>query len=379
MAEPEPKPDDTNLASTTAAANEDTIVSTATAVEVLGGQTGEGDKEAANNLIQTTPPETQVQHSTAEEEEKLRTDPSTPPRNDRGYEQNSGNFPSGWSWLTSGATDLLSTLKEEVSTVAVGVSKVMQDTVKEVRDDIQEIGEDIRSMLTDEPEIRKDSNKCVVAVKRLNLIDKRVNQLNVLVDDFQAFRSILATKHRNLRNFLAKKKIGGQLIVDACLELSKSIDKIDSRQAEEDRILDANFFSPLGIVVERIQICRDVFAQYQEKKKEFQQTTRRCRKSIQNNPSPENAASKQEAIAMANQALETAEVDFIDSVKSLQKFIETHIAEKFHSAAENLNPAEKSLTNESEDETDVELMNALEAESSVEGSEEILEAETGLP
>jgi len=377
MAELEPKPDDTNLAST--AANDDTVESTANALPAPVGKTCEGDEEVVNNLTQTTPSEAQVRHPTNEHEEKLRADPSTPPRTDRSYEQNSGNFPTGWSWLASGATDLLSTLKDEVSTVAVGVSKVMQDTVKEVREDIQEIGEDIRSMLTDEPEIRKDSNKCLVAVKRLNLIDKRVNQLNVLVDDFQAFRSILATKHRNLRTFLEKKKIGGQVIVDACLELSKSIDKIDSRQAEEDRILDANFFSPLGVVVERIQICRDVFAQYQDKKKEFQQTTRRCRKSIQNDPSPENATSNQEALAMANQALETAEIDFIDSVKSLQKFIETHIAEKFHSAAENLNPAEKSLTNESEDETDVELMNALEAESSVEGSEETPVAETGLP
>merc|ERR1712060_848625 len=103
---------------------------------------------------------------------------------DRSNEQSEGNFPSSWGWLASGATEILSTLKEEVSTVAVGVSKAMQ-----------EIGEDIRLMLTAEEEIRKDSNKCLVAIKRLNLIDKRVNQLNVLVVDFQAFRSILATKH----------------------------------------------------------------------------------------------------------------------------------------------------------------------------------------
>jgi len=371
MAEAQPEETKSDLP----AGDDDTVVPTVTAVAASGVQAGQAE-EVEEKIIQDPPPEAQVGHQSQQEEEKPKVDTSTPLRSDRTSEQAPGNFPSGWSWLASGATEILSTLKEEVSTVAVGVSKVVQETVKEVREDIQEIGEDFRLMLTTEPEIRKDSNKCVVAIKRLNLIDKRVNQLYVLVDDFKAFRSILGTKHKNLKNFLKKKKIGGQIIVDACLELSNSIDQIDSRQLEEDRILDAKIFSPLGIVVERVQICRDLNLQYQEKKKEFQQTTRRCRSSIQNDPSTENTASNQETMNLATQVLETAETDFIDSVKSLQKFIETHVAEKFHSAAESL--ADKSL-NDSDEETDVDLLNALEAESSAEGTEESLETGTALP
>jgi len=365
----EPKPDETN-----AALGADPVLETATAVSACEGEADGADK-VVEKKTQESPVEAKVD-SPSEQEEKLKGDTNIPSGGDRSNEQSAVNFPSGWGWLASGATEILSTLKEEVSTVAVGVSKAMQETVKEVREDIQEIGEDIRLMLTTEEEIRKDSSKCLVAIKRLNLIDKRVNQLNVLVVDFQAFRSILATKHKNLKTFLTKKKFGGELIVDACLELSKSIDNIDSRQAEEDRILDAKFLSPLGVVIERIQICRDVFTQYQEKKKEFQLTSRRCRKSIQSDPSPENTASNQEVVGLANQVLETAEVDFIDSVKSLQKFIETHIAEKFHSAAESMTADQ---SNDSDDETDVELLNALEAESSVEGTEGTLETGTALP
>jgi len=65
----------------------------------------------------------------------------------------------GWGWLASGATDLLSTLKQEVSTVAVGVKKVVKNTVKEVREDIHEMSQDLRSMLLDEGEVKKDSKK----------------------------------------------------------------------------------------------------------------------------------------------------------------------------------------------------------------------------
>jgi len=363
----EPIPDETN-----AALGVEHVPSVEPTPTVVAAS--EGKAVVADDVVETVnheSPEAKVQRP-SEQEEKLQGESIIPTGRDRSNEQSVGNSPSSWAWLASGATEILSTLKEEVSTVAVGVSKAMQETVKEVREDIQEIGEDIRLLLTTEEEIRKDSNKCLVAIKRLNLIDKRVNQLNVLVVDFQAFRSILATKHKNLKTFLTKKKIGGELIVDACLELSKSIDKIDSRQAEEDRILDAKFLSPLGVVIERIQICRDLLTQYQEKKKEFQLTARRCRTSIQSDPSSENATSSQDALGTANWVFETAEVDFIDAVKSLQKFIETHVAEKFHSAAESLT-AEKSLINDSDDETDVELLNALEAESSVEGSEGTLE------
>jgi len=323
-----------------------------------------GEQKFVEKMVKKSSVETTQAECPSNEQEEKRDNKSRPSFLREAFPEQ----PSGWSWLASGATDFLSTLKEEVSTVAVGVSKAMKETVKEVREDIQEIGQDIRSILVDDTEIRKDSNKCLVAIKRLNLIDKRISQLNALVDDFTAFRSILATKHRHLKTFLTKKKIGGQVIVNACLDLSKSVDKIDCRQGEEDKMLDVKIVSPLGVVVERIQICRDLFTRYQDKKQEYEQVHRRCMKSIQSNSSPENVAINQKTIGVANKELDTTENDFIDSVKSLQKFIETHVSEKFHSAAQDLLLTDKSVINESSEETDVELMNALEAESSVEGT-----------
>jgi len=274
----------------------------------------------------------------------------------------------GWSWLASGATDLLSTFKQEVSTVAVGVQKAVKNTVKEVREDIHEMSQDLKSMLLDEGEVKKDSKKCEIAVKRLNLIDKRTTQLRLLVEDLVTFRSILSTKQKSLKTFLVKRRIGGQPIVDACHELAQSIEDLDSRHTSQDNTLDAKILTPLGIVRERIQISRDLYVQYNQKKQVFEQVAGQWRKSqLQDNGATTQDLNRhQEAFNNAVEALETAETDFVESIKNLQKFIETNVADKFHEGAEELLPAVKDSNDESLDEADADLLNALEAESSAE-------------
>lgn len=292
----------------------------------------------------------------------------------RDNSQNQDSGGAGWSWFASGATDLLSTLKQEVSTVAVGVKKAVKNTVKEVREDIHEMSQDLKSMLLDESEVRKDSRKCEVAVKRLNLIDKRTSQLRLLVEDLVTFRSILSTKHKNLKSFLDKRRIGGQPIVDACLELSQSIEELDTRHSSQDNVFETNILTPLGIVRERVQISRDLYVQYNQKKNGFGEVAGQWRKSqLQSNASATELKGHQESFNNAIAALDTAENDFIESVKNLQKFVESSVADKFRDGAEELVSGEKS-SNDGLDEADADLLNALEAESSEEDEQEVLEA-----
>merc|ERR1719233_1763157 len=231
------------------------------------------------------------------------------------------------------------------------------------------MSQDLRSMLLDEGEVKKDSKKCEIAVKRLNLIDKRTSQLRLLVEDLVTFRSILSTKHKTLKTFLDKRRIGGQPIVEACLELSNSIGELDSRHANQDNVLEANILTPLGIVRERVQISRDLYVQYNQKKMGFEQIAGQWRKSqLQTNTNTQELMQHQESFNNAIEALDTAENDFIESVKNLQKFVESSVAEKFLTGAEDLVPREKS-SNDVLDEADAELLNALEAESSNEDEE----------
>jgi len=291
---------------------------------------------------------------------------------DKSENQDSGG--ASWGWFASGATDLLSTLKQEVSTVAVGVKKAVKNTVKEVREDIHEMSQDLKSMLLDDGEVRKDSKKCEVAVKRLNLIDKRTSQLRLLVEDLVTFRSILSTKHKNLKSFLEKRRIGGQPIVDACLELSQSIEELDSRHTMQDNVFEAKVLTPLGIVRERVQISRDLYVQYNQKKIGFEQVAGQWRKSqLQNNANTADLKVHQESFNNAIEALDTSENDFIESVKNLQKFVESSVADKFREGAEDLVSGEKS-SNDGLDEADADLLNALEAESSEEDEEVDVEA-----
>merc|ERR1719326_609397 len=138
---------------------------------------------------------------------------------------------------------------------------------------------DIRHMIgSDSVETTKDSKRTETALKRLNLIDKRIGQLNLITQDLIAFRSILLTKQAALNTFLSTKKIGGQPAVDACVELSKSLQALDEQHKRTDGILDARIAQPLGIVVERIGIARDLYTEYSSKKLEFEQQSAKAKK-----------------------------------------------------------------------------------------------------
>jgi len=180
------------------------------------------------------------------------------------------------------------------------------------------------------------------------------------------FRSILSTKHKALKTFLEKRRIGGQPIVDACQELAQSIEELDTRHNNQDNVFEANIVTPLGIVRERIQISRDLYVQYNERKLLFEQTAGQWRKSQlqDSNANKQELNRHQEAFNGAIDAMETAETDFVESIKNLQKYIETNVADKFHEGAEELLPVGKTSNAESLDEADEDLLNALEAESS---------------